>query len=81
MARTCCGARLIAAAGLGVVRTSARRSWRAASTTNPLFASVTVLVTLLVWVNLIARIVLLAAAWIADPPYVEPPTPRPRRCT
>ena len=31
-----------------------------------------VIVTLLVWVNLIARIVLLAAAWTADPPFVEP---------
>ena len=39
---------------------------------NPLFASVAVIVTLLVWVNLIARIVLLAAAWTADPPFVEP---------
>ncbi len=39
---------------------------------NPLFASVAVIVTLLVWINLIARIVLLAAAWTADPPFVEP---------
>ena len=38
---------------------------------NPLFASVAVIVTLLVWINLIARIVLLAAAWTADPPYVD----------
>ena len=41
---------------------------------NPLFTSVAVLVTLLVWVNLIARIVLLAAAWTADPPYVDQKT-------
>jgi membrane protein len=31
-------------------------------------ASFAVIVTLLVWINLIARIVLLAAAWTADPP-------------
>jgi membrane protein len=37
-----------------------------------LLASFGVLVTLLVWINLIARIVLLAAAWTADPPLEEP---------
>ena len=63
----------IAAAGLGIVRTLGTTVVAGSVSTNPLFASVTVLVTLLVWVNLIARIMLLAAAWTADPPYVEPP--------
>ena len=63
----------IAATGLGIVRTLGTTVVAGSVSTNPLFASVTVLVTLLVWVNLIARIMLLAAAWTADPPYVEPP--------
>jgi membrane protein len=63
----------IAAAGLAVVRTLGTTVVAGSVSTNPLFTSVAVLVTLLVWVNLIARIVLLAAAWTADPPYVEPP--------
>ena len=63
----------IAATGMGIVRTLGTTVVAGSVSTNPLFASVTVLVTLLVWVNLIARIMLLAAAWTADPPYVEPP--------
>jgi membrane protein len=38
-------------------------------------ASFAAVVTLLVWINLIARIVLLAAAWTADPPAL-PPAPK-----
>ncbi|WP_421732653.1 YihY/virulence factor BrkB family protein [Cellulomonas sp.] len=64
---------LIAATGLGVVRTLGTSVVAASVSKNPLFTSVAVLVTLLVWVNLIARILLLAAAWTAAPPYVEPP--------
>ncbi|KQT02436.1 YihY/virulence factor BrkB family protein [Cellulomonas sp. Leaf395] len=63
---------VIAAAGLAVVRMLGTTVVAASVSKNPLFTSVAVLVTLLVWVNLIARIVLLAAAWTADPPYVEP---------
>jgi membrane protein len=38
------------------------------ASSNPILTSFAVIVTLLVWMNLIARIVLLAAAWTADPP-------------
>ena len=64
---------VIAAVGLGIVRTLGTTVVAGSVSKNPLFTSVAVLVTLLVWVNLIARIMLLAAAWTADPPYVEPP--------
>ena len=64
---------VIAAVGLGIVRTLGTSVVAGSVSKNPLFTSVAVLVTLLVWVNLIARIMLLAAAWTADPPYVEPP--------
>ncbi|NUU15928.1 YihY/virulence factor BrkB family protein [Cellulomonas humilata] len=64
---------LVAATGLGIVRTLGTTVVAGSVSRNPLFTSVAVLVTLLVWVNLIARIMLLAAAWTADPPYVAPP--------
>jgi membrane protein len=63
---------VIAAAGFGVVRILGTSVVAGSVDRNPLFASVAVIVTLLVWINLIARIVLLAAAWTADPPFVEP---------
>ena len=63
---------VIAAVGIGVVRILGTEVVAGSVNKNPLFASVAVIVTLLVWVNLIARIVLLAAAWTADPPFVEP---------
>ncbi|MDQ0371853.1 YihY/virulence factor BrkB family protein [Cellulomonas humilata] len=66
------GGAVIAASGLAVVRLLGTTVVAGSVSKNPLFTSVAVLVTLLVWVNLIARIVLLAAAWTADPPYVEP---------
>ena len=59
------------AVGLGVVRFLGTAVVAGSVNKNPLFSSVTVFVTLLVWINLIARIVLLAAAWTADPPYVD----------
>lgn len=46
------------------------------ATKNPVLASFAVVVTLLVWVNLIARIVLLAAAWTANPPPQPSPVPQ-----
>jgi len=58
----------IAAAGIGVVRFLGASVVAGAADQNPLFTSFAVIVTLLVWINLIARIVLLAAAWTADPP-------------
>ncbi|WP_426594608.1 YihY/virulence factor BrkB family protein [Cellulomonas sp. McL0617] len=61
----------LAAVGLGTVRLLGTAVVTGSATRNPLFASVAVLVTLLVWINLIARIILLAAAWTADPPYVD----------
>src|SRR4051794_23434630 len=63
---------VIAAVGIGVVRILGTSVVAGSVNKNPLFASVAVIVTLLVWINLIARIVLLAAAWTADPPYVDP---------
>jgi membrane protein len=65
---------VIAGVGMGVVRLLGTEVVAGSVDRNPLFASVAVIVTLLVWINLIARIVLLAAAWTADPPFVEPAT-------
>lgn len=58
----------IAALGIGVVRFLGTSVVAGAASRNPLLTSFAVVVTLLIWVNLIARIVLLAAAWVADPP-------------
>jgi len=62
---------VIAGVGIGVVRILGTSVVAGSVNKNPLFTSVAVIVTLLVWINLIARIVLLAAAWTADPPYVD----------
>lgn len=59
---------VIAAVGLGVVRVLGTSVVAGSAGHNALLASFTVIVTLLVWINLIARIVLLAAAWTANPP-------------
>jgi membrane protein len=64
---------IIAGIGIGVVRILGTTVVAGSVSRNPLFTSVAVIVTLLVWINLIARIVLLAAAWTANPPLVEPP--------
>lgn len=69
---------LVAALGLGVVRYLGTSVVAGSTGQNAVLQSFTVIVTLLVWVNLIARIVLLAAAWTADPPppdQPDPPTP------
>ena len=68
---------VIAGVGIGIVRILGTAVVAGSVNKNPLFASVAVIVTLLVWINLIARIVLLAAAWTADPPYVDPATQEP----
>ncbi|WP_315095141.1 YihY/virulence factor BrkB family protein [uncultured Cellulomonas sp.] len=65
---------VIAAVGMGAVRILGTSVVAGSVSRNPLFTSVAVIVTLLVWINLIARIVLLAAAWTADPPFVGPPS-------
>ncbi|WP_421740573.1 YihY/virulence factor BrkB family protein [Cellulomonas sp.] len=65
---------VIAGVGIGIVRILGTSVVAGSVSKNPLFTSVAVIVTLLVWVNLIARIVLLAAAWTADPPLVDAPT-------
>ena len=63
---------VIAATGIGVVRILGTSVVAGSASRNPLLASFSVIVTLLVWINLIARIVLLAAAWTANPPLEEP---------
>ncbi|WP_421732652.1 YihY/virulence factor BrkB family protein [Cellulomonas sp.] len=65
---------VIAGVGIGIVRILGTSVVAGSVSKNPLFTSVAVIVTLLVWINLIARIVLLAAAWTADPPLVDAPT-------
>ncbi|CAM5790827.1 YihY/virulence factor BrkB family protein [Cellulomonas persica] len=67
---------VISAVGVGVVRVLGTSVVAGSATKNPLLASFAVIVTLLVWVNLIARIVLLAAAWTANPPP-RPPAGQP----
>jgi membrane protein len=66
---------LIAAVGIGVVRFLGTSVVAGSATRNPALASFAVVVTLLIWVNLISRIMLLAAAWVADPPQDKPPEP------
>lgn len=59
---------LVAGIGLGVVRVLGTSVVAGSADNNAILASFAVIVTLLIWINLIARIVLLAAAWTADPP-------------
>jgi membrane protein len=56
---------------VGVIRYLGTSVVAGAAERNPLLASFAVVVTLLIWINLIARIVLLAAAWVADPELEE----------
>jgi membrane protein len=62
---------LVAAVGLGLVRVLGTSVVAGSAQRNAVLASFAVIVTLLIWVNLIARIVLLAAAWTADPPAAD----------
>ena len=66
------GGAAIAAAGLGVVRVLGTSVVAGSVQRNPVLASFAVIVVLLLWINLIARIVLLAAAWTANPPAPSP---------
>jgi membrane protein len=68
---------LLAAVGMGVLRLLGTSVVAGSAGRNALLASFTVLVTLLVWINLLARIVLVAAAWTADPPLPEPAEDQP----
>lgn len=68
------GGAAIAATGLGVVRLLGTSLVAGSVERNPLLASFALIVVLLLWINLIARIVLLAAAWTADPPPTAPDT-------
>lgn len=65
----------LAAVGMGVVRFLGTSVVARSADRDPVLASFAVLVVLLLWINLIARIVLLAAAWTADPPVAEDPAP------
>ena len=70
---------LAAGVGLGAVRQLGTSVVAGSVGRNALLASFAVIVTLLVWVNLVARIVLLSAAWVADPAPGEPPADGGRR--
>lgn len=63
---------IIAAVGIGAVRLLGTSVVAGSADRNALLASFAVLVTLLIWINLIARIMLLAAAWTANPPLPAP---------
>ncbi|MBT0992779.1 YihY/virulence factor BrkB family protein [Cellulomonas sp. DKR-3] len=63
---------LIAAVGIGVVRYLGTSVVAGSISKNPALAPFAVIVTLLLWVNLIARIMLLASAWVANPPQDAP---------
>ncbi|QZN86411.1 YihY/virulence factor BrkB family protein [Cellulomonas sp. C5510] len=65
---------LVAGIGLGVVRVLGTSVVAGSVRTNAVLASFAVIVTLLIWINLIARVVLLAAAWTADPPAAQQET-------
>ncbi|MBO0922312.1 YihY/virulence factor BrkB family protein [Cellulomonas sp. zg-ZUI222] len=66
------GGAAIAGAGLGIVRVLGTAVVAGSVRSNPVLASFAVIVVLLVWMKLIARIVLLAAAWTANPPAPSP---------
>lgn len=71
------GGAAIAAVGLGVVRLLGTSVVAGSVQRNPVLASFAIVVVLLLWINLIARIVLLAAAWTADPRPETPAGPAP----
>ncbi|GEL95686.1 YihY/virulence factor BrkB family protein [Cellulomonas composti] len=72
---------VFAATAMGVIRYLGTSVVSGAIDRTPVLATFAVAVTLLLWVNLMARIVLLVAAWVADPPTMprgrgaEVPTP------
>ncbi len=66
------GGAVVAGVGLGVVRVLGTSVVAGSVRSNPVLASFAVIVVLLAWINLVARIVLLAAAWTANPPLAQP---------
>lgn len=66
------GGAAIAGVGLGVVRVLGTSVVSGSVRHNPVLASFAVIVVLLLWINLVSRIVLLAAAWTANPPLTQP---------
>ncbi|HWB35552.1 MAG TPA: YihY/virulence factor BrkB family protein [Rugosimonospora sp.] len=69
---------VIAGVGLGVLRLLGTSVVSGSLRSNPVLAPFAVVVVLLAWVNLMARIVLTAAAWTANPPQPnQPPRPEP----
>lgn len=67
------GGALIAAVGLGATRMLGTSVVAGSVAGNPLLAPFAAIVVLLVWVNLGARILLMAAAWTAEPPAPAAP--------
>ncbi|MCL2454868.1 MAG: YihY/virulence factor BrkB family protein [Micrococcales bacterium] len=65
---------LLAALGLGVLRVLGTSVVERAAYADPLLASFAAVVLLLLWVNMMARVTLYAAAWTADPPPRAPST-------
>ena len=65
---------LAAALAFGVVRYLGVGVVAASASSNPVLAPFAALAALLVWLGLLARVVLLVAAWVADP-KVEVPLP------
>jgi membrane protein len=62
----------IAGVGLGVLRLVGTTVVSGSVHSNPALVPFAVIVVLLAWVNLMARILLTAAAWTADPPTPTP---------
>ena len=60
-----------AGVGMGALRLLGTSVVAGSAGSDAVLAGFTVLVTLLLWINLLARVVLLAAAWTADPPMPE----------
>jgi len=71
------GGAALAALGLGVVRVLGTSVVAGSVRANPVLASFAVVVVLLAWINLVARIVLLAAAWTSDPSGGQSGPPEP----
>jgi len=61
---------LVGGVGLSVLKLTAA-TLLPRLTANPLFASITIVVGLLIWLNLIARLVLISAAWAANDVYAR----------
>ncbi|ROS76944.1 YihY/virulence factor BrkB family protein [Cellulomonas sp. PhB143] len=63
---------LLAAVAFGVLRYLGTSVVAGSAQGNPILAPAAVIVTLLLLVNFVARVLLMVASWMADPPFVEP---------